>query len=112
MNSKGLGDLGKHSYIAVSVRDHNLDFIAILEAGRRVFSVQVLNRLSDSFGFTCHCRPPHGRSDGILLGVNNSSMDVLALSDGEFHIKFHIRNKAGGRQIYMEFSSCVWCCPR
>jgi hypothetical protein len=29
----------------------------------------------------------------MLLGVNNSSMDVLALSDGEFHIKFHIRNK-------------------
>jgi hypothetical protein len=37
--------------------------------------------------------PSHGRSGGMLLGVNNSSMDVLALSDGEFHIKFHIRNK-------------------
>jgi hypothetical protein len=37
--------------------------------------------------------PSRGRSGGMLLGVNNSSMDVLALSDGEFHIKFHIRNK-------------------
>ena len=38
--------------------------------------------------------PPRGRSGGILLGVNSNSMEVLAVSDADFHIKFHIRNKA------------------
>ena len=32
---------------------------------------------------------------GILLGVISNSMDVLAVSDEDFHIKFHVRNKAG-----------------
>ena len=38
--------------------------------------------------------PPRGRSGGILLGVNSNSMEVLAVSDADFHIKFHVRNKA------------------
>uniref|UniRef100_A0A452XEC9 Endonuclease/exonuclease/phosphatase domain-containing protein n=1 Tax=Aegilops tauschii subsp. strangulata TaxID=200361 RepID=A0A452XEC9_AEGTS len=44
--------------------------------------------------YTWISRPPRGRSGGILLGVNTGTMDVLASSDGEFHIKLHIRNKA------------------
>jgi hypothetical protein len=31
---------------------------------------------------------------GILLGVRTDSMEVLAHSVGEYHIKFHIRNRA------------------
>jgi hypothetical protein len=49
-----------------------------------------LDRLSGDFDFTWHCRPLSGRSGGALLGAKNSSMDVLAISDGKFHIKFHI----------------------
>src|SRR5437016_6518482 len=94
MNSRGLGDLAKHLHIAQCVRDHDLDFVAILEAGRRDFPVHVLNRLASGQDFTWHCLPPRGRSGGILLGVKTSSMDVLAFSVGEFHIKFHLRNKA------------------
>ena len=40
-----------------------------------------------------HSRPPRGRSGGILLGVRTDTMDVLASSDGEYHVKLHIRNK-------------------
>ena len=31
---------------------------------------------------------------GLLLGVRNDTMEVLASSDGDFHIKVHIWNKA------------------
>ena len=40
-NSRGLGDLAKHSHIADGCRDYDLDFIAISETGRRNFSHRV-----------------------------------------------------------------------
>ena len=92
-NSRGLGDLAKHLNIAQYVQDHNLDFVAISETGRR-FQVSVLDRLSGGLDFTWHFIPPRGRSGGILLGVRSDSMDVLARTDGDFHIKLHRRNKA------------------
>src|SRR6266511_3982976 len=94
MNSRGLGDLAKHLHVADCVRDHDLDFVAISEAGRRDFPVHVLNRLSGGLEFTWHCLPPRGKSGGILLGVKTNSMEVLAFSDGDFYIKCHLRNKA------------------
>ena len=93
MNSRGLGDLAKHLHIAQCIQDHNLDFVAISKTGRRDFPVSVLNRLSRSLDFHWYSHPPRWRSGGILLGVNSNSMDVLAVSDADFHIKFHIRNK-------------------
>src|SRR4051812_34588840 len=93
MNSRGLGDLAKHLNIAQYVRDHKLDFLAISKTGRRDFPVSVLDRLSGGMDFTWHSIPPLDRSDGILLGVLLDSMEVLAYTGGEFHIKFHIRNK-------------------
>jgi hypothetical protein len=40
-----------------------------------------------------HSRPPRGCSGGILVGIKTDTMDVLACSDGDFHVKLHIRNK-------------------
>jgi hypothetical protein len=33
-NSRGLGDLAKNLFFADSIREHNLDFLAISETGR------------------------------------------------------------------------------
>jgi hypothetical protein len=33
-NSRGLGDLAKYVHIVDCCRDHNLDFVAILEMGK------------------------------------------------------------------------------
>ena len=93
-NSIGLGDLAKHLHFADCVRDHNLDFLAISETGRCDFSQSLLNRLSSGVDFAWYSRPPRGRSGGILLGAKMDTMDVLAVSEGEFHVKLHIRNKA------------------
>src|SRR3954468_19181846 len=94
MNSRGLSDLTKHLNIAQYVQDHNLDFLAISEIGRRDFPLSVLDRISGGMDFTWHSIPPRGRSGGILLGVLSDSMEVLDYTTGEFHIKFHVRNKA------------------
>ena len=86
--------MAKHLFIADCNREYNLDFLAIFETGRRDFSVSLLNRLSGGINFTWVSWPPRGHFGGILLGVNTGTMDVLASSDDEFHVKLHIRNKA------------------
>ena len=93
-NSRGLGDLAKHQFIAECNREYNLDFMALSETGRRDFSASLLDRLSGGIDYNWISRPPRGHSGGILLGINTGTMDVLASSYGEFHIKLHIRNKA------------------
>jgi hypothetical protein len=93
-NSRGLRDLAKHSHIADCCKDYNLDFIAISETGKRDYSQSFLNRLSGGIDFEWFSRPPRGRSGGLLIGVRTDSMEVLANSDGEYHIKLTIRNRA------------------
>ena len=68
-NSRGLGDLAKHLHFIHCVRDHNLDFLAISETGKRDYSQSLLNRLSGGIDFACFSIPPRGCSGGILLGV-------------------------------------------
>jgi hypothetical protein len=92
-NRKGLGDLAKHLFFTDCIRDHNLDFLAILKTGRRDFTQSFLNGLSGSAVFVWHFWPPRGRFGGILVGVNRDTMDVLACLDGDFHVKLYIQNK-------------------
>jgi hypothetical protein len=86
-NSRGLNDLDKHVHIDDCCRDYNLYFVAILETGKQDYSSSLLNRLSGGIDFEWVSRPPRGRSGGILVGVRDDTMDILASSDGEFHIK-------------------------
>ena len=41
---------------------------------------------------------PKGQSGGILLGINPSIFDIGYISQGDYHIKFRMRNKADGFQ--------------
>jgi hypothetical protein len=93
-NSRGLRDLAKHLHIADRCRDHNLDFVAISETGKRDYSQSLLNRLSGGIDFEWFSRPPRGRFGGMLVGVRSDTMEVLASLDGDYHIKLTIRNKA------------------
>jgi hypothetical protein len=65
-------------------------FLAISESGRRDYSQSLLNRISGGLDFAWFSCPPRGRSGGILLEVKSESVEVLADSYGEFHIKLHI----------------------
>jgi hypothetical protein len=93
-NSRGLSDLAKHLHITHCINDHNLDFVAILETGRRDFSQRLLVRLSGGVDFEWTSKPPRGRSGVILLRVQTNTMKVLARSSGDYHIKLRIRNRA------------------
>ncbi|WVZ81700.1 LOW QUALITY PROTEIN: hypothetical protein U9M48_029046 [Paspalum notatum var. saurae] len=36
---------------------------------------------------------PHGRSGGILLGINLDNLDIGSIEEGDFFVKFRLRNK-------------------
>jgi hypothetical protein len=58
--------------------------------GKRDYAQSFLDQLSGGINFQWFSRPPRGRSGGMLLGVRANTMDVLASSDGEYHIKLTI----------------------
>ena len=39
---------------------------------------------------------PHGRFGGILLGVDLGVFDIGAIDEGDFYVKFLLRNKSDG----------------
>jgi hypothetical protein len=92
-NSRGLANLAKYRYISDVVKEHNLDFIAVMETGKQDMSKTSLNRLSGGADFIWHCLPPKGRSGGILLGVNAMVLNLSIVVEGEFYIKFYTCNK-------------------
>ena len=92
-NSRGLGDLVKHSYICYLVKEQHLDFVAILETGKKDFSVACLNHLCGGRGFLWHFSPSQGRSGGILLGVDSWVFDIGSIDAGDFYVKFHLKTK-------------------
>jgi hypothetical protein len=78
-NSRGLGDLAKHLHIAHCIKDHNLDFVAILETGRRDFSQRLLNRLAGGVDFEWTAQPPEA-----VRGYSTWSTDGHHGSYGSF----------------------------
>jgi hypothetical protein len=69
-NSRGLSDLAKTKFLGDSSREQSLDFIALMETGKKDFSHSVLDSYCDGKNFIWHWTQPHGRSGGILLGIN------------------------------------------
>jgi hypothetical protein len=94
-NSEGFKDTAKHLFIQESIREYKLDFVALVETGRSNFSVPFLRNLAAGRDFSWFYLPPHGRSGGILVGVNLESLSVKNVDSGDFCIKFHLRSKDG-----------------
>ena len=95
-NSEGFRDPGKHLFVKESIRDHKLDFIALLETGRSNFAIPFLRDLANGKDFAWFCLPPHGRSGGILVGINTQTILVNKVECGDFCVKLKLKNKADG----------------
>ena len=86
--------MAKYRYIADTIKENNLDFIAVMEIGKQDLSKSTMKRLSGGINFIWHYLPPRGRSGGFLLGIKVSSFDLSLIVEGEFFIKFHLTNKS------------------
>jgi exonuclease III len=95
-NSEGFRDPGKHLFVTEAIKEHKLDFIALLETGRSNFTVNFLSGLAAGNDFMWFCLPPHGRSGGILVGINAQTLLVKNIDNGKFCVKLHIRSKFDG----------------
>jgi hypothetical protein len=92
---RGLGDLAKFRFLSDTSNKEKLDFIALLETGKNDFTQSTLNNICAGRDFLWHLSKPHGRSGGILLGVNMEVFDIGSIDVGDFYVKFHLRNKDG-----------------
>ena len=81
-NSRGLGDLAKHRFLSDLVKEEQISFIALSETGRDDFPDRILNNLCAGRDFLWHSMAPHGRSGGILLGVDLQVFDIGAIAEG------------------------------
>jgi exonuclease III len=93
-NSRGLADLAKHRFSVELVKEEQINFIALSETGRESFPDHVLKNLCAECNFIWHTMAPHGRSGGILLGVDLSVFDIGAIDEGVFYVKFTLRYKS------------------
>jgi exonuclease III len=95
-NCRGLRDLAKHTFLHDVAADNKLDFIALSETNKNSFSTQCLENFSAGADFIWHWKCPRGLSGGMLMGVNQASFEVQNIEDGDYHIKFIIKNKTDG----------------
>jgi hypothetical protein len=51
-NSGGFGDTAKHLFVKEAIREHKLDFIALLETGRSNFFIPFLTQLAAGYNFS------------------------------------------------------------
>ena len=83
-NSRGLRDLAKTKFLSNTTREQGLDFIALLETGKKDFTQAKLDRYCGGKNFVWHWTEPHGRSGGMLLGVNLDACDIGSIEEGFF----------------------------
>ena len=95
-NSEGFRDPGKHSFVKETLRERRLDFLALSETGRSNFSTSFLSNLAVGLDFSWFCLPPQGRSGGMLIGVNMTTIQVMNVEVGDFCVKLYVKSKSDG----------------
>jgi hypothetical protein len=78
------------------VNEEQINFIAFMKTGRNDFPYATLKNFCGGRDFLWHCMAPHGRSRGIILGVNLDVFDIGSISEGDFYVKFLLRKKKDG----------------
>ena len=92
-NSEGFRDPGKHYFVQETIRERRLDFIALSETGRSNFSTPFLNHLAAGFDFSWYCLPPRGRSGGMLIGINTTTIHVKSVDVRDFCVKLYVKKR-------------------
>jgi hypothetical protein len=73
------------------VKEEQIDFIALMETGRDQFPDVTLKKLCGGKEYIWYCMAPHGRSRGILLGVDFTVYDIGAINEGDFYVSSHFK---------------------
>ena len=93
-NSEGFRNPAKHLLVKETIRERRLDFVALSETGRANFAAPFLKNLSAGYDFMWFCMPPHGRSGGMLIGLNAATLQVKNVDVGDYCVKFYVKSKS------------------
>jgi hypothetical protein len=92
-NSHGFKDPKKRKFVSDLTKEQSLSFIAISETVRKSFTDPFLRNLCAGKNFLWHCKEPVGHAGGILMGIDLDVFDIGAIDEGDFYVKFTLRNK-------------------
>ncbi|KAJ1276848.1 hypothetical protein BS78_05G247500 [Paspalum vaginatum] len=92
-NPNGLSDPKKFRFLSDLTLERNLYFICLSETRKRDCSQSFLKNLCVGKDFLWHCKPPEGRSGGMLVGVNLATLEVGSIEEGDFFVRFKTRCK-------------------
>jgi hypothetical protein len=87
VNSEGFRDPGKHLFVQEAIREHCLDFIALLRRDGQTLRCVFLIISLPAKNFCWFCLLPHGRSGGILVGINSETVHVNHVEMGDSCVK-------------------------
>jgi hypothetical protein len=90
----GLRDPQNLKHISDLTKEHNLNFIALSETGKSEFMRSFLKNLCVGRDFLRRTMAPKGRSGGMLVGVDLQVLDIGAIDEGDYYVKFHLCNKS------------------
>jgi hypothetical protein len=93
-NTNGVRDPKKLKHISDLTKEHNLNFIALSETGRSEFMPSFLKNLCAWKEYLWDTMAPKGRSGGMLVGVDLQVLDIGAIYERDFFVKFRLCNKS------------------
>lgn len=82
----------KKRFLREMVMDMKVDFLGLQETMRQEFSRNDLQGICVGRDFHWHHTPARGKSGGLLLGVNYTTMYVITQEDGEYYIKMIVQD--------------------
>ena len=90
-NMRGFGGDIKKRFLREMIMDMKVDFLGLQETMRQQFSKNDLQQICAGRDFHWHFTPARGKSGGILLGVNYTTLDVISHDEGDYHIKMTVQ---------------------
>ena len=81
-------------------------FIALLETRKKNFTQSMHDGLCGGRNFLWHWTEPHGRSGGILLGVDVDVLDIGSIEEGDFFCQIPFKKQE--RRFSVDLSGCLY----
>lgn len=93
---RGFGGDDKQRFLREMVFDMKIDFLGLQETMRQTYSRNDLQKICAGRDFHWHHTPSRGKSGGLLMGINYTTLDVISQEDGEYYIKSTVQDVKTG----------------
>jgi hypothetical protein len=90
-NVRGLNKSSRLKCVSDFICSNKLDFVALQETKKEIFSVKFLETAGSNFNW--HCMPARGTAGGLLIGLNQIEFDIIAWQYFKYSVAVIIRNQ-------------------